>query len=193
MNKTINNTPRDCVTDTVTAAICISSVALYGGASAVGLVLSAVTGVIFGCAVKLICNSAAYVKLIVAIVSISAAVSASGIISQVLGMTGLMKGVFTACAVGVALTLGNLRWGKIALRSRITATAAYSAAVTVTGVVIELLGKGSVFGMDVPLLGEGQVGIFTGPAGSMIMCAITAAVTKYVVKKTEVCGVDGRR
>ncbi len=196
-NYAYKKSPLSDIAEAMTAAVCISSVALYGTASALGLALSVLAGVLAAWAVRALIRSdgGTYPSLL----SSSVALSSAYVTTAILGISGLERGVFSASAVAVALILGRMSDGqamgaKDTFKNTAKGIVFYSSAVLFAGAVCELLGAGRIFGMSVPMAGDGYIGVLNSPAGSMTVCAMVSAVVRYVMnRKKEVNSDDGQR
>ena len=189
----IISSPFHSEVEAVSAAICISSIALYGALAVLGLALSAAIGVLVGSATRILLKSFAGSDFYPTLLSSSIAAAAANVTSAFVGITGLEHGVFCAVAVAVAFVLNLAHREANNLKATVKEIAIYALAVTLAGALTELLGYGRVFGVSVPFAGDGYVGVFTSPAGGMMICAVTAAVTKYIMNKREVQGSVGKR
>ena len=174
--------------EAVTAAISISSIALYGTLAVLGLALSVAVGVLVGYAVRRMLYSSADGDFPTTLLSSSITAASANVTSAFVGITGLERGVFCAVAVAAAFILSRAHSEENNLKATVKGLAGYAIAVTLAGALTELLGHGRVFGVSVPFAGDGYVGIFTSPAGGMMICADTAAVTKYITSKRKVQG-----
>ena len=164
-------------------AICISSVSLFGAAEASLLALSVTFGVLAGLSARALLKSSAMKDILATLLSLSAALAAANAASAYVGLDTFPGGVFSACAVAVTFILCRAGDGK-SFRRTATAALVYSTAVTAAGVVAEVLGSGQLFGARLPW-NDVVVGVFSTPAGGMILCAVIAAVCKYIMKKSE--------
>ncbi|MBQ6789099.1 MAG: hypothetical protein IJO81_02795 [Clostridia bacterium] len=169
--------------EAVSAAICVSSVSLFGAWVTVLLALAVTVGILAGAGVRFALGKSTAAKVSAALLSSSAALAAANAASAYVGLDTFPGGVFSACAVAVTFILCRAGDEK-PFRRTATAVLVYSTAVTAAGVVAEVLGSGQLFGARLPW-NDVVVGVFSTPAGGMILCAVIAAVCKYIMKKGE--------
>ena len=162
-------------------AICISSVSLFGAAEASLLALSVTFGVLAGLSARALLKSSAMKDILATLLSLSAALAAANAAAAFLGLSELPRGVFSACAVAAVFILCRAGEGRGTLGGALV----YSVAAVLAGAFAETLGLGQIFGMRLPVDDGGVAAVFTTPAGGMMTSAVAAAVTKYIMKKSE--------
>ena len=170
--------------EAVSAAICISSVSLFGASAAAFLTLSVIFGLLAGTVTRMILKNNTACKTSEVLLLSSTSLAAANVASAYLGLAELPRGVFSACAVAAAFILSRASEGGTA-GSSVKGAFVYALAVTAAGAVAEILGLGQVFGVRLPMADGGYVGVFSTPAGGMMICAVAAAVCKYIMKKSE--------
>ncbi len=170
--------------EAVSSAICISSVSLFGASAAAFLALSVIFGLLAGAVTRMILKNSTVLKTSEVLLSSSTSLAAANVAAAYLGLTELPRGVFSACAVAAAFILNRASEDDTA-GSSAKGALAYALAVTAGGAVAEMLGLGQVFGVRLPMADGGYVSVFSTPAGGMMICAVAAAVSKYIMKKSE--------
>ena len=186
-----NHSPLTNVRESVTVAICITSVVFYGTAAVFGLALAVAVGVFTDLASRRLFSTSSVREFSSALLSSTIAIVLANITTAVVGIAGLEKGTFCACAIAVTLVLRYTHREKGNLKATSIGVGIYALSVTFAAILTEFLGTGHVFGISIPWAGNGYVNVFNYPAGGMIVSAITAAIAKYMTRERKVKSGDG--
>lgn len=171
--------------EAVSCAVCISSVALFGAAAATLLALSVVAGTVLYIVTRVMLKGGTVAELSGTLLSSSTALAVSNTASAFLGLAGLPEGVLSACAVAATLILCRTYCDGQA-GSTAGGAFVYFVAVALAGAFAEALGAGQVFGVRLPMTDGALAAVFSTPAGGMMICAVTAAACRYIMKKGRV-------